>query len=87
MTGPGGAGFSLRGLVAGKIDRGGAELRRLKPAPLNPPAFSAITNQSRPVVNASVTSVFCSSSCALADPVAGLALAERFTERTGIPGI
>ena len=39
-----------------------------------------------PVVNASVSNVFCSSSCALAEPVAGLALAERFTERTGMSG-
>ncbi len=39
--------------------------------------------QDFPVVNASVSSVFCSSSCAFAEPVAGLALAERFTERTG----
>src|SRR5882672_4350759 len=42
-------------------------------------------DQLGPVVKASVTNVLCSSSCALADPVAGLALAERFTERTGIP--
>jgi hypothetical protein len=33
-------------------------------------------------MKASAKSVFCSSSCALAEPVAGLALAERFTERT-----
>jgi hypothetical protein len=33
-------------------------------------------------VNASASSVFCSTSCAFADPVAGLALAERFTEST-----
>ena len=44
-----------------------------------------IADQFGPVVNASVTKVLCSSSCALAEPVAGLALAERFTERTGIP--
>jgi hypothetical protein len=37
------------------------------------------------VVKASVSSVFCSSSCAFAEPVAGLALAERFTERTCKP--
>ena len=30
-------------------------------------------------------SVFCSISCAFADPVAGLALAERFTVKTGRP--
>src|SRR6266851_1111647 len=35
------------------------------------------------VVNASVSSVFCSTSCALALPVDGLALEERFTESTG----
>jgi hypothetical protein len=34
------------------------------------------------VVNAKFSRVFCSSSCALADPVAGLALADRFTART-----
>ncbi len=34
------------------------------------------------VAKARVRSVFCSSSWALAEPVAGLALAERFTERT-----
>ena len=33
------------------------------------------------VVKASVRSVFCSNSWAFAEPVAGLALAERFTER------
>src|ERR1700722_14045806 len=38
-----------------------------------------------PVVNASVINVFCSNSCAFADPVAGLALGERFTLRTGRP--
>lgn len=37
-----------------------------------------------PRVNARVNSVFCSTSCALADPVAGLALAERLTESTGL---
>jgi hypothetical protein len=42
-------------------------------------------DQLGPVVNASVINVLCSSSCAFADPVAGLALAERFTERTGMP--
>jgi len=42
-------------------------------------------DQIGPVVKASVTNVLCSSSWALADPVAGLALAERFTERTGMP--
>jgi hypothetical protein len=36
-----------------------------------------------PIVKASVSSVFCSTSWALADPVDGLALAERFTESTG----
>jgi len=35
------------------------------------------------VVNAKVSSVFCSISCAFADPVEGLALAERFTDSTG----
>ena len=35
------------------------------------------------MVNERERRVFCSSSCALAEPVAGLALAERFTERTG----
>ena len=35
------------------------------------------------VVNASASSVFCSTSWALAEPVAGLALPERFTECTG----
>jgi len=35
------------------------------------------------VENASESSVFCSISCALEEPVDGLALAERFTERTG----
>jgi hypothetical protein len=35
------------------------------------------------VVNASESSVFCSTSWALAEPVAGLALAERFTVSTG----
>ena len=34
------------------------------------------------VVRARVTRVFCSTSWALADPVAGLALAERFTDKT-----
>ena len=34
------------------------------------------------VAKAKVSRVFCSSSWALAEPVAGLALAERFTERT-----
>jgi len=34
------------------------------------------------VEKAKVSRVFCSSSWALAEPVAGLALAERFTERT-----
>ena len=34
------------------------------------------------VLNASVSRVFCSTSCALPEPVAGLGLAERFTERT-----
>ena len=37
------------------------------------------------VVNASASRVFCSTSWALADPVAGLALAERFTDNTGRP--
>src|SRR5258706_15059526 len=46
---------------------------------------ASITDQLGPVVNARVIKVLCSSSCALAEPVAGLALAERFTERTGIP--
>ena len=32
---------------------------------------------------ASASNVFCSTSCAFAEPVAGLALAERFTENTG----
>jgi hypothetical protein len=32
-----------------------------------------------------VIKVFCSNSCAFADPVAGLALAERFTERIRSP--
>src|SRR5712691_5103279 len=41
--------------------------------------------QGLPVVKARVTKVFCSSSWALAEPVAGLALAERFTDRTGRP--
>lgn len=36
------------------------------------------------VAKASVSRVFCSSSWAFAEPVAGLALAERFTERTRI---
>jgi hypothetical protein len=36
-----------------------------------------------PIVKASVSRVFCSTSWALADPVAGLALAERFTDKTG----
>ena len=31
------------------------------------------------MLNARVIKVFCSSSCAFAEPVAGLALAERFT--------
>jgi len=35
--------------------------------------------------NASAISVFCSTSWAFPEPVAGLALAERFTERTGLP--
>jgi hypothetical protein len=35
------------------------------------------------VVNASANNAFCSTSCAFAEPVAGLALAERFTEITG----
>ena len=35
------------------------------------------------VVNASASSVFCSTSCAFADPVAGLALPDRFTDRIG----
>jgi hypothetical protein len=35
------------------------------------------------VEKAKASSVFCSSSWALAEPVAGLGLAERFTERTG----
>ncbi len=33
-------------------------------------------------VNASASSAFCSNSCALAEPVAGLGLGERFTVRT-----
>jgi hypothetical protein len=37
------------------------------------------------VVNAKLKSVFCSISCALADPVAGLALADLFTARTFLP--
>lgn len=37
------------------------------------------------VVKARDRSVFCSISCALAEPVAGLALAERFTERSRNP--
>jgi len=48
-------------------------------------AVPICADQLGPVVKASVTNVLCSSSWALADPVAGLALAERFTERTGIP--
>ena len=41
-----------------------------------------------PTVKASVSKVFCSTSCAFADPVAGLALAERLTESTGrLPAI
>jgi hypothetical protein len=35
------------------------------------------------VVKARARIVFCSTSCALADPVAGLALADRFTDSTG----
>jgi hypothetical protein len=35
------------------------------------------------VVNARANNVFCSTSCAFAEPVAGLALPERFTESTG----
>jgi len=35
--------------------------------------------------NANVINVFCSISCAFAEPVAGLALAERFTDRTRNP--
>jgi hypothetical protein len=35
------------------------------------------------MVNANVSRVFCSTSWAFADPVAGLALADRFTESTG----
>src|SRR5438309_1879714 len=34
------------------------------------------------LVNDMVSNVFCSTSCALGEPVAGLALAERFTEST-----
>jgi len=48
---------------------------------------AVVASQFGPVVNASVINVLCSSSCALAEPVAGLALAERFTERTGIPSM
>ena len=36
-------------------------------------------------VNARLNKVFCSTSCALADPVAGLALADRFTDMTERP--
>src|ERR1700722_5583772 len=73
----------------------GLKWRRLQPTDFRPctdqpPQAEAYAtqalNQFRPVVNASVSNVFCSSSCALAEPVAGLALAERFTERTGISG-
>src|SRR5579862_3421568 len=48
--------------------------------------FATKAHQLGPVVNASVSKVFCSNSCALAEPVAGLALAERFTERAGMSG-
>jgi hypothetical protein len=66
-----GAGFNRWGFVLART-----KTHRLKPAPC----------QFGPVVNASVNKVFCSSSCALAEPVAGLALADRFTERTGMSG-
>ena len=47
--------------------------------------WSAHVNQALGVVEkANVIKVFCSSSWALAEPVAGLALEERFTERTRI---
>ena len=46
---------------------------------------SSPADQLLPVVKARVSSVFCSSSWALAEPVAVLALAERFTDRTGRP--
>ncbi len=36
------------------------------------------------VVNARVSSVVCSTSCAFAEPVAGLALADRFTDNTDL---
>src|SRR6202451_2510665 len=50
-------------------------------------AFGPVRNDNRVyplVVKASVSSVFCSTSCALALPVAGLALELRFTDITGL---
>src|SRR5580658_7601080 len=49
-----------------------------KPGPLSP-----LGHFQSCAVKASANSVFCSTSCAFAEPVAGLALAERFTECTG----
>src|ERR1700720_1112284 len=53
---------------------------------LNHHSATEPADQFGPVVNARVSKVFCSSSCALAEPVAGLALAERFTDRAGMSG-
>lgn len=47
-------------------------------------AFSASVVAGGAYENARVSRVFCSSSWAFAEPVAGLALAERFTERTDL---
>src|SRR5207244_11676104 len=64
-----------KGLVHSAVSAG-AHTRARAPAP-------APHRDHHPLlVNASVSSVFCSTSCALGEPVAGLALAVRFTERT-----
>ena len=47
--------------------------------------YSEVYRDAECVVNANANNVFCSNSCAFAEPVAGLALPERFTERSRNP--